>query len=198
MEKMKKFSAFLHKVVDVASKVFFGVFIACLVFVVLVPIFGQKVLEPGSVSLDLDYVKLYLAEPYQTLTPMLTGYIEAMLLAVAALCFAVHYGLKVLTKVLEPMKEGRPFDAAAGEHLNRLSWVILIGGAATQVLGLVSRILLTQALPVEAILTTEAVTKLEFVFDMDLSFVAVFCLVRLLAYVFHYGQTLQQQADETL
>lgn len=198
MEKLKKLSTFLHTAVDVASKVFFGCFVACLVFVVLVPIFGQQVIAPGSVTLDLSYVKLYLAEEYQTLTPMLTGYIVTSLLAVAAICAAVSYGLKVLTKVLEPMKEGRPFDAAAAGQMDRLSWVILIGGAATQVLGLVSRILLTRALPVEAILTTEAVTKLEFVFDMDLSFVAVFCLVRLLACVFRYGQALQQQADETL
>lgn len=100
--------------------------------------------------------------------------------------------------VLEPMKDGRPFDGAVADHLSKLAWEIFIGGAVVQVLGLVSRMVLTSALPMETILLSEAVTKLEYVFDMDLRFVAVFCLVRLLAYVFRYGQNLQQQADETL
>jgi hypothetical protein len=35
-------------------------------------------------------------------------------------------------------------------------------------------------------------------YEADLTFLAIAAVLMLLAYVFHYGQALQQQADETL
>jgi len=49
-----------------------------------------------------------------------------------------------------------------------------------------------------ALAMLDAVEKLEYVFTVDFGFVAVFCVLMLLSYIFTYGQALQRESDETL
>ena len=45
-------------------------------------------------------------------------------------------------KVITPMKEGRPFEAAISDKLRRLSWITLIGGGVLSVAKMAGEIIL--------------------------------------------------------
>ena len=72
----------------------------CLVMAVLTLIFGEKMFDSGALTLDLDFVKLHLAEEYQTITTMMKLYTVVGLAAGTVLCFTVDYALRQLRKSL--------------------------------------------------------------------------------------------------
>ena len=152
----------------------------------------------GAFTLDLDFVKLHLAEEYAQIGGLLLNHMDLVLISGILICIAVRFGIGYLRKVLAPMKEGRPFDGETPVYLKKTAWVILIGGGLVQVLGIVSRALMIRALPMEEIFSSPAIDSVEYVFTMDFGFVWVFVVLQLLARVFEYGQRLQQESDETL
>ena len=185
----------LLRIMDGFAKAFAIVFA---VFIMLMKFFGEKMVVPGSLSLDLDFVKIHLAEEYSQITGLFLSYIDVILISGILIGIAIRYGIRFLRKVLEPMKEGRPFDAEAAVHLRKFAWVVLIGGGLIQVLGIAGRTLLARAMPMDAIFASPAIESVEYVFTVDFGFVWMFCVVMLLSRIFEYGQRLQQESDETL
>lgn len=187
---------------DTLAKVAAGIFrvcgFVCLVFAVLVLIFGSKMFVPGSLTLDLDFVKLYLADSFQAVTGMIKLYAFFGVLAAGIFCFAAYYACTILRKIFTPMKDGRPFDPDTPANLRKMAWIVLIGGGLTQIVGIIERMILTKAYPMDEIFSSSAIAKIEYVQTMDLSFVLVACVILLLSYIFSYGQTLQKESDETL
>ena len=119
-------------------------------------------------------------------------------LGVSVICFIMYYIMNVLHKILTPMKNGRPFEEGISTYLKNIGWAILVGGSITEILGVVSRVLLVNSYPMNAIFTSEAITKMEFMFTINLNFVLLAIVMYLLSYIFQYGQQLQQESDETL
>lgn len=167
------------------------------VFVVLMMVFKEKMVM-GSVSLDLDFVKIHLTGEYAKVTGSVLNYIVMVLLTGCLGCIVIRYGLGALRGILAPVKEGRPFDREVPACLRKLAWIILAGGGLTQVLGIAARALLANALPMDAIFSSPAVASVEYVFTMDFGFVWMFCVMIFLSQIFEYGQQLQQESDETL
>ena len=167
------------------------------VFFVLLKIFREKMVA-GNFTLDLDFVKLHLAEEYGQMGGLLLNHMDMVLISGILLCIAVRYGIGYLRKVLAPMKEGRPFDGDTPVYLKKIAWVILIGGGLIQVLGIAGRAMMIRALPMDAIFASAAIERVEYVFTVDFGFVCLACAVLLLSRIFEYGQRLQQESDETL
>ena len=197
-DKMVKVAGSLHTLAKVAGEIFKAFAIVCIVFTVLVAVFGEKVYVPGTVSLDLDYVKIHLAEEYQVVTGLMKVYTILGLIAGCGLCFLLQHVMRLTLEILAPMKEGRPFEASAPESLRKIALWVLIGGAALQVVGIVERVILVQAFPMDAIFASAAVGKVEYVFGMDFGFMVLGAVILLLSYVFSYGKELQRLSDETL
>lgn len=197
-KKLVKFAAVLDKIAQVGTKVFLVVCIVCAVFAVLVMALGGLVMEPNSFVLELGFAKLHLAETYQTVTPLMRAYTAVGLLSACVFLFGVRHGLVLLRRVLAPMKEGKPFAEETALNIGKMSWLVFVCGTVLQVLNVTSQVLLVLALPMGEILGTPAVTELGFSFQIDFGFVLVFVVLRLMAYVFAYGQVLQRQSDETL
>lgn len=189
-------------VLDTVAKVAGGIArvcaIICIVFAVLVVVFGERMFVEGSLTLDLDFVKVHLAEECQTVTGMIKLYACVGLIAGSVLLYMMYYISSLLRRVFAPMKEGRPFDSAAPANIRRIAWAALISGGIVQLLGIVERVIITKAYPMDAVFASDAVEKLEYVFTVDFGFVAVFCVLMLLSYIFTYGQALQRESDETL
>lgn len=187
---------------DTMAKVCCGIFraagIVCFVFTVLVLIFGNRMYEAGSFTLDLDFVKLYLAEEYQTANGLIRVFTVIALVGVGAICMLVSYGLKQLREILAPMKEGRPFAENIPGKLRNIAWTILSGGVILQIVAFVERMTLTKAYPMEEIFSSSAIDRIEYSFTVDFGFVFVACIVLFLSHIFNYGQKLQQESDETL
>ena len=167
------------------------------VFFVLLKVFREKMVA-GAFTLDLDFVKLHLAEEYAQIGGLLLNHMDLVLISGILICIAVRYGIGYLRKVLAPMKEGRPFDGDTPVYLKKIAWVILIGGGLIQVLGIAGRAMMIRALPMDAIFASAAIERVEYVFTVDFGFVCLACAVLLLSRIFEYGQRLQQESDETL
>lgn len=172
--------------------------IVCGVFAVLVAILGEKMVAPDAFTVDLDFVKLYLAEGYVQFTPMMRLYTVLGLASVGVLCGMIGYGLNILRRVLAPVKEGRPFDGDVPALLKRLAWIVLIVGGVIQVVGIAERVILAREVAAMNLFVSPAIESVEYVFMVDFGFVWMFCVVMLLARIFEYGQRLQQESDETL
>lgn len=197
-DKLIKTASDLDSFAKISSILFHAASIICLIGAGLVLILGQKILIPGSLSLDLDFIKLYLSDSYQTFTPALKFYITVCLLSVALLCWIVGYGLKLVRQVLAPMKAGRPFEQHVPKTLRKIAWVVIIGGTATQLLGILARVLSTQVFPLEAIFSSAAIARLEISFIFNFDHVILGSVILFLSYIFSYGQALQDESDETL
>ena len=197
-KKMMKTAGTFETIFKVVRGITMACGFVCLAMAVLVLIFGEKMFVPGSLTLDLDFVKLHLAEEFQGITGAIKLYAVVSLLWAGVLLFVTAYTCGLYRGILALVKEGRPFEKGVVTNLRKVAWAILAGGAAATLLGLVGHVILTRAYPMEQIFASEAVTKLEYVFTMDFSFVATACIVFLLSYIFSYGQALQRQSDETL
>lgn len=196
--KMITTAKHLDRFTKVVGEIFRAFSIVCAVFVVLVLIFGESMFMQGSLSLDLDFIKIHLSEDYQIITNMMKTYTVVSLVSAGILCLMVHYASKLVRRILEPMKEGRPFESHIPATFKKVAWLVLIGGALTQILGIVARILITNAYPMAEIFSSAAVAKLEYVYNMDFTFVLIAGILLFLSYIFSYGQALQKEADETL
>lgn len=172
--------------------------IVCVVFAVLVLVFGEAMFDTGHTTLDLDFVKLHLASEYNDVNSAMLAYTVTGLAVGSAVLYGIFRGLHHLQLMLAPMKEGRPFEKEVSVQMRSIAWLVLIIGAIVQISGIVCRIFLTHAFPIEEFFVSTAVTKIEYVYSMDFGFVLMFCLVMFLSRIFEYGQLLQQESDETL
>ena len=196
--KLTKTAKNLDTLVKVVGGIFQAVGIVCLVFAVLIPIAGDAIFMEGSLTLDLDFLKIHVAEQYEEISLLMKIYTVIGLVSAAVLCFTVWYAAKPARKILHPMMEGRPFEAETPANLRKIAWINLIGGGIAQIIGIAERMILTRAYPMEEIFSSPAVEKLEYVFDFDFGFILISIVILFLSYIFSYGQQLQQEADETL
>ena len=172
--------------------------IVCLVVALLTLIFGSKMFAEGPITLDLDFIKFHLSENASINERFVRLYVVAATLGGSIICFLVWHISKLIRRILSPMKTGRPFEFGISENLRKVGWAILIGWLLTEVVGVISRILLINAYPLDNLFVSETIAKTELVFTCNLTFVMVACVVFFLSYVFTYGQVLQQESDETL
>ena len=197
-KKLMKTANILDTIAKVCAGILRAVGVVLIVFAILVLVLGEKMYDVSTLSLNLAFVKLYLAEGYGQVTGLVQVYTVLGLLVGSVVCFAACYGLKYLRKILAPMKVGRPFEAETPACFKKIAWVVLGSGAAVQIIGLIERVLLTKIYPMEQIFASEAIEKIEYVNTVDFTFVLVFGILMLLSYIFAYGQTLQKESDETL
>lgn len=194
--KIRNTAAVLDKIAGVCAGILCAAGIACAVFAVLLLILGEKIV--GSVTLELDFIKFYLSENFQTITLPVKMFGFTGLLSAGILCFIAFRICAVIRRILVPMKEGRPFESGVSADLKKIAQILFIGGAAAELTGIAGRMLLIRAYPLQEIFSSAAITKMDFVFNMDLGFAAAACIFLFLSYIFAYGQSLQQESDETL
>ena len=197
-DKMIRGAKTLDTVVKIAQGIAGAMVWVLAIFAVLVILVGEKVFAQGSLMLELGFVKVYLADGYQSITPMVRAYAAAILVSGAVYAFAIRYLTGIIRAVLAPMKEGRPFEEGVCASLKKIAYWILITGGISQALKAVCSVLMTLAFPIDAILSAEAVKRVEYVYVMDFGFLLAGFAALFLSWVFAYGQALQREADETL
>ena len=197
-KKMKNLARTLDSIIKVSGEIFRIMGIVCAIMVVLVAIFGEKMIAEGDMSITLGFVKLYASESLAIDTGFMNAYIVIGLVVVTALCFAVFFASRLLHSILEPMKLGRPFEAEVPAKLRKLAWITLAFGAFVQIAQVVESVILLKAFDLDKIISSDAISKIESTYTVDFGFVFVFAVIMFLSYVFSYGQTLQQESDETL
>jgi len=188
----------LDTFVKVLGTIFKVCGIICAVFAILVLILGDKMYDATSLTLELDFITLHLADSFMMSEAHMNAYAIVGLLVVCCACFLISYIAVILRKILAPMKEGRPFEADIPANLRKIAWISLIVGIVTQIAGIAERALLTFAYPMDDIFSSALISNWETNFTIDFTFVVVFLVIMFLSYIFSYGQKLQQESDETL
>ena len=172
--------------------------IVCLVFSVLVGIFGEKVMTSTAMSLDLDFIKIHLSDAYDVFTPMVQLHMLTMMVSATVALWLFGWGMSLVRKVLAPMKQGSPFEEHIPGVLRKIAWLIIIGGTVTEALGIINKALTMKTFPMEEIFSSPAVDHIETILVFDLKYVILGCVILFLSYVFQYGRMLQVESDETL
>ena len=196
--KMIRVAKNLDIFVNVGGKITAGMGIACLLIAALVLAFGGRMFTEGSITLDLDFIKFHLADNSYVNERFIRLYVCVATLGGGIYCFLIYHVSGLLRRILTPMKIGRPFETGISENLKKVGWLVLIGGSLGELLGIAARLLLTKAYTLQDLFVSPAITRTEFVFTMNFSFVMIACVIFFLSYIFTYGQTLQQDSDETL
>lgn len=196
MEKMKKIARGL----DVFCRVIFWF---VLVFGVLLVVLDIALLVLGPDLLALSNIDGKLTLGRNVSIQLSAGALEQIngvnfwilgtlsyLLAAGVVCWV----LRVIRRILTPMREGRPFDAGVSGRLRLLGWVSIAWGVVINLYNLllcgwIGRVL--QGLDV-------GTGTLEMEHVLDGSFLVIALLLFLFSYIFRYGKELQKLSDETL
>ena len=173
--------------------------IVSLIFIPLIAILGEKMIaSAGTFSLGLIRLQLNgTAADYIDHANFKLSMI-VMLLANAAGCAASWYCLRVLREILGSMKSGTPFEAGIAGKIRKRGWSVLIGGGVFEIGRVIGDIFDAKAYKLSELLTNPMINKVEFEFNISLWFVIAALILFFLSYIFRYGETLQQQSDETL
>jgi len=196
--KMIKTVSFLDTLVKVLGGILRVFGIIFIVFALLVAIIGDGMFETGSFTLDLDFVKIHMTEDFLPDMGLMKVYACIGLLVGSAMCFVIFYITKLLRKIFAPMKEGRPFEKRVCTDMRKIAWAILIGGGINEVLKLIEQIFVIKALPMDRLFSADVIASREYSFQTNGSFILLFFVIMFLSYIFSYGQSLQQEADETI
>ena len=106
--------------------------------------------------------------------------------------------LRIVRRLLAPMREGKPFDSAVSRNLRTLSWIALIGGAVCSIMKIIAEVAMFKLYDFPVLFQNEFITGCTLNAEPDTGFVLVFLTLFMLSCVFRYGEELQQQSDETL
>ena len=89
--KMKKTAGKLATFVNILGGMIFAAGIVCVVFALLVAIFGDKMFVDNSLTLDMDFVKVHLSDEYQAVNGMVKLYAIIGLVVGSIMCFMTSY-----------------------------------------------------------------------------------------------------------
>lgn len=151
----------------------------------------------GNLSSDFIFAFSYdgIKIPTEGLDIKMLGNLLAYLGATAGVAMAmVCYGLHLIKKILAPMKQGLPFSSVVSINLKKLAWFSLACGIIDIVVSVLSQMYFLPTFVDAGVIETSSYVSS----TGDLTFVLVAAFLFLFAYIFEYGETIQQQADETL
>ena len=112
--------------------------------------------------------------------------------------WAGRIAVRCIREILAPMTQGEPFGGIVSTKLKQLSSLSLLLGIMEQGVRMAEQIVQTIAVDFQTLLLSEKIAGVSLNFEPDMTFLVVFAALKLLSYVFRYGEELQRQSDETL
>ena len=187
-------------VVQVIFKVTAIVAAITLVITLLIPMAGVDITtySSGANSLDIGVLEMELSE--NAPINFTLAYIQGLVvLGLGGVCMLIgSRACRCIRNILKPMTEGQPFDNSVSTNLKKLSNLTIITGIAANVTLIVEEVLTVFAYNLVDLMNPALVTHISINYDLDLTFLLYFGILRLLSYVFHYGEELQKLSDETV
>ena len=108
------------------------------------------------------------------------------------------YCIKFLRQIIAPMKEGLPFQPGTSRIIRKFAWITLIGSGLTQVGSFFGQLYQIRAYDLNALINPEFVSSFHATPTINTTFIDISLFFLFLSYIFRYGESLQQLADETL
>ncbi len=201
-KKLIKAAVISDRILKILRAITLMAVIVIAVLAVVVVAFGEQIMAEATVSSnDISFggLRLTLKDGVDVLNKDGNRFtLLLMLLPVGIYVGILLYGIQLLHKVLQPMKEGRPFDPGTSSKISKLAWVVLIGGAVGAFCEGISTLVELGAYQLTTLFNPETVAGFTVEYTMQLDFLVVAGVLFLLALVFRYGEELQRQSDETL
>lgn len=147
---------------------------------------------------DIGPITIELAQELALSNSAVLAYVWSVMLIGAVAAVVIYYVFGLVRKILQPMIEGRPFDAGVGAHIKKIGYASLVLGVVQNVGAMLETSMALKAFDLAAFADSGAVRSITANYTLDLSFLIVFFLLLLIAHVFNYGTELQQLSDETI
>ena len=197
--KFMKTSKIIDRILKIVQGFLVAGVIVSAIFIPLTAVFGEKIIADAS-TVELGGLNIALAGDYHNyLDPsgikmsIIVGLIIAIITcAVAWLC------LRKIREILSPMKEGRPFAEGISKRIRQLALIILVGGGIAEVGGAIAQVFAIKAYDLATLFNNASIDYTTYNYNFSLWFVVVALILFFLSYVFHYGEELQRESDETL
>ncbi len=103
-------------------------------------ILGSKDYGETYSVISLDYLTLNLTEEARLPLEVQKFKMEHFIIILFPLMGAIIYASRLCRKILEPMKEGRPFEARCSKGIKKLGTLVLIAGVVIEVIKIFWRI----------------------------------------------------------
>ncbi|MBQ8632256.1 MAG: hypothetical protein IJ420_01470 [Lachnospiraceae bacterium] len=200
MEKLMKTSKTVDTILKVVYKIMqvAGIILLVSIGICIVAQFVDKLPMAELTSVSVSDVELIFKEPIPVDSSK--AVIEMVVtLGVALLVIGITcYMIQLLRKVLAPMIIGQPFDGTVSKNIKKLGIAVIVNGLAIDVVESVMSSMAFYMYDIAELIVSDNISKIMVNSEISLDSILVGVLVIMLSYVFHYGEQLQQQADETL
>ena len=193
----------LDKVFEIVHIVLGALAIACIVGVALIAVAYILKWDPSQIgtgyeNFDIGFLELTVAEAFAPDKWMILLQAAITLLVSCRLMYEGRRGVGYIRQILQPMKEGKPFDTVVSTNLKKLAHLSINLGILFNIIILSEQIIAVFVYNLPGLLISEKITHVSGMFNVDLTFVVYWAILLLLSYVFGYGEQLQQLSDETL
>ena len=196
-KKMTKIAGTLYTIVNIIEKIVLVGGILLVIGAALFFLFRTQASQAEITSISLGNLAIQLAQGVPADNAYITS-IYITMAAAAVILVLLWYGMRIVRKILQPMKEGYPFDEHIADHFSSLGKLVLIGGVLVNATEIVSQYMLMKAIDLQSMFNTSNVSGVRYHFSFGLEFVFLAMALFLLSYIFRYGAQLQQESDETL
>lgn len=156
-------------------------------------VIGEKLNE-----LDLGPVTFQLTEEHTPDNAAILGYAWACAAPETPIGVAAYIAIGYIRQILAPMREGRPFHADAARKLRSLAILSLVLGLVENIAEMVETFFGLRAFGLNSFAGEGFLQAVRANYSWDFSYIVVFFILLLMAYIFSYGAQLQQLSDETL
>jgi len=200
MEKLMKTSKTVDTILKVVYKIMqvAGIILLVSIGICIVAQFVDKLPMAELTSVSVSDVELIFKEPIPVDSSKAVIEMVATL-GVALLVIGITcYMITLLRKVLAPMIVGQPFDGTVSKNIKKLGIAVIVNGLAIDIAESVMSSMAFYMYDIAELILSDNINKIMVNSEISLDSVLVGVLVIMLSYVFHYGEQLQQQADETL
>ena len=203
MNKLTKTAKTLDKICHVVQIIFTIVFvfgIICSCFMLLGYALGWDIAtySSGVNTLDIGILEMELTK--NAVIDFDLAYMQGLVVLVLG-CVCLYIGrqaCRYIRAILHPMSEGQPFDNAVSTNLKKLANLSIFAGIFLNLTQIVEGVMTVFAFNLPDLMNPALVSHIGINFELDLTFLVCFGILRLLCYVFHYGEELQQLSDETV
>ena len=204
MNNLTKTAKTLDKICHVVQVILKVAAITCAVALVIMllvpPLFGDSISTYMSGTNSLDFGSLDLELTENAVINFTLGFVQGLIgitMGFVVIFIAIKF-CQCIRAILHPMTLGQPFDNGISNNLKKLSNLTIWMGIATNLTMIADGILTVFVYNLGDMMNPEVVSHIGMNIEPDLSFLLTFGILRLLSYVFSYGEELQKLSDETV
>ena len=202
-EKMNKIAKILVTVFKIAKVLTVVCMVACgvaLLSALAAKLFNlaPEMIGEGFNVWTLGPVSLTMAEGYAPDYGVVLWQIMVAAGIAVGMMAVARFAADCVIRILQPVCEGKPFMGQVGENLKKLSGLMVIMGIMNNVLTLSETLFVSFGYKAAEMIVSDKVAHVAVNYNLDLTFLIKAAAVLLIAYIFEYGQSLQQLSDETL